>query len=244
MATNIHFNNFTNLPEQSLAEDLIIESIKIYGHDVWYCPRTLAEVDRVYNEDSRSEYNTSYQVEMYIKNVEGFEGEGNFLSKFNIQIRDQITFTIANKTYRETIGDFENSIRPREGDLIYMPLTEKIYVIKFAEHERPVFYQFGAITCYDLVCELWEYSNEKLNTGVPYIDKWGTLYTLAAQTADGLQRDANGDIIIDEDTGRPTGVASTWNPDNVFADNQVFDTKAFQIIDWSEQDPFSEGGTY
>jgi hypothetical protein len=244
MATNVYFDNFTNTPEQSLIEDLVIESIRIYGHDVYYCPRTIKTIpNNTYNEDHRSEYNDSYYVEMYIKNVEGFEGEGDFLSKFNIQIKDEITFTVANKVYNETIGDFQNSERPREGDLIYMPLTKKVYVIKFVEHEA-IFYQMGSLQTYDIRCELFTYSNEKLATGVPELDAYEEKYTLAAQETDGLQRDANNNVIVDADTGRPVGVDSSWNPDDPFGQNDLLQTKAIEFIDFTEEDPFSEGGRY
>lgn len=242
MATNIYFDNFNNTAEQSLIEDLVIESIKIYGHDLWYCPRTLNNVDGTYNEDAISSFDSSYQVEMYIKNVEGFEGEGDFLSKFNIQIRDEITFTIANKIYNETIGDFENSPRPKEGDILFMPLTEKVYQIKFVEHES-IFYQMGALQVFDLRCELFEYSGEKLNTGVTYIDSLQVKYSQSPTEDDGLQRDANNNVIIDANTGRPLGVSSDWNPDDPFSDNSELQLRS-DFIDWSEQDPFSEGGRY
>lgn len=244
MATNPYFDNFTNTPEQSLIEDLIIESIKMYGHDVYYCPRTIVARDNVFNSDSLSSYDNAYQIEMYIKNVEGFEGEGDFLSRFNIQIRDEITFTVANKRYDEQIGDYNNSPRPQEGDLIYFPLTEKIYVIKFAEHEAPVFYQMGALQCFDLRCEQWEYSGESLNTGVTAIDDYEDLYTLAAANTDGLQLDANNNVIIDANTGRPLGVASDWQPDDVYNDGGTFETEADGFIDFSEADPFSDDGRY
>ena len=244
MPTNEYFDNFYNRPEQTLIEDLIIESIKIYGHDVWYCPRTIIARDNVLNEDSLSEYNSSYQIEMYIKNVEGFEGEGDFLSRFNIQIRDEITFTVANRRYNEAIGDYEQSIRPEEGDIIYFPLTEKIYVIKFAEHEAPVFYQMGALQCYDLRCEQWEYSSEKLNTGIHAIDKWEDLYSNAVANTDNISYDANNNIIIDANTGRPLGLSSNFDPDDVFDDSGEFQSEALDFIDFSEEDPFSEGGQY
>lgn len=244
MATNPYFDNFYNRPEQSLIEDLIIESIKIYGHDVWYCPRTIVSRDNALNEDALSEYNSSYQVEMYIKNVEGFEGEGDFLSKFNVQIRDEITFTVANRRYNEAVGDYEQSIRPEEGDIIYFPLTEKIYVIKYAEHEAPVFYQMGALQCYDLRCEQWEYSSEKLNTGIEAIDKWEDLYSNAVASTDGISYDANNNIIIDANTGRPLGLSSSFDPDDVFDDSSIFQNDALDFIDFSEEDPFSEGGRY
>jgi hypothetical protein len=242
MATNVYFDNFTNTPEQNLIEDLVIESIRIYGHDLYYCPRTVNNYDNTYNEDATSSYDSSYYVEMYIKNVEGFEGEGDFLSKFNIQIRDEITFTIANKVYNETIGDFNDTPRPREGDLLFMPLTEKVYVIKFVEHES-IFYQMGSLQVFDLRCELFEYSGETLNTGVTQIDDLQEKYSQSPDADDGLQRDANNNVIIDANTGRPLGVSSDWNPDDPFSDNADLQSAA-NFIDWSEQDPFSEGGRY
>jgi len=240
VATNIYFDNFKNTAEQSLIEDLVIESIKIYGHDVYYCPREYKDIDNTYNEDARSEYNEAYYVEMYIRNVEGFEGEGDFLSKFNIQIRDEITFTIANKRYVETIGDNVDSTRPREGDLIYMPLTKKVYVIKFVEHEA-VFYQMGSLQTFDVRCELFEYSNERLNTGVTEIDQLEEDYSLALTTDDGIQRDANGNIIIDENTGRPTGVSDDVDINDSFDQNNQFELNADSFIDFTEDNPFSEG---
>lgn len=243
MPTNEYFDNFYNRPEQTLIEDLIIESIKIYGHDVFYCPRTVVARDNVLNEDALSEYNSSYQIEMYIKNVEGFEGEGDFLSRFNIQIRDEITFTVANRRYDEAVGAYESSIRPEEGDIIYFPLTEKIYVIKFAEHEAPVFYQMGALQCYDLRCEQWEYSSEKLNTGVEAIDSLEQKYTLVANADDGITYDANNNVILDANTGRPLGVADEWQPDDVFNDGGTYYSES-DFIDFSEADPFSDDGRY
>jgi len=244
MATNPYFDNFQNSSEQGLIEDLIIESIKIYGHDVTYCPRTVVSRDEILNEDTTSKYEDSYNVEMYIKNVEGFEGEGDFLSRFNIQIRDEITFTIANRRYVQQIGDDQDSERPREGDLIYMPLTEKVYVVKFVEHEA-VFYQMGSLQMYDLRCELWEYSGEDLNTGIAAIDDLETTYTLVADADDGVTYYANGDVIIDANTGRPAGVADSWYTENdAFDDASSFQYKADEFIDFSEADPFSDDGRY
>lgn len=244
MATNPYFDNFTNSPEQTLIEDLIIESIKMYGHDVFYCPRTIVSRDNVLNSDALSEYTSSYQIEMYIKNVEGFEGEGDFLSRFNIQIRDEITFTVANRRYDEAVGAIESSIRPEEGDLIYFPLTEKIYVIKFAEHEAPVFYQMGALQCYDLRCEQWEYSGEKLDTGIAAIDNMETLYTITVNADDdGVTYDSNNNIVIDANTGRPLGMTSDEYSGDEYDDSRVYQTLD-DFIDFSEQDPFSEGGRY
>ena len=140
MATNFFFNNFASSQEQQLIENLVVESIKMHGLDVYYIPRALENKDEIYGEDSVSRYESSYLVEMYVKDILGFEGEGDFLSKFNLQIRDQITFTIANRSFDEEVGSAASITRPREGDLIYFPLNEKIFQIKFVEHEA-VFYQ-------------------------------------------------------------------------------------------------------
>src|SRR5210317_527680 len=198
MSTNVFFNNFDSYAEKNLIEDLIIESIRIYGHDMYYCPRTIVGENTIFNEDAVSEYNTHYLVEMYIKNVEGFEGEGDVLSKFNIEIRDNITFTLARRVYDEEIGVTQGNVRPYEGDIIFMPLTGKVYQIKFVEHES-VFYQMGALQTYDLKCELFEYSNERLNTGVPIIDDLEQQYSLNVD-ANGAYADANGNIIMDANT--------------------------------------------
>ena len=241
MTTNVFFNNFESYAEQNLIEDLVIESIRMYGHDLYYCPRTVVAKDELYNEDPVSEYKDAYLVEMYIKNVEGFEGEGDFLSKFNIQIRDEITFTVANRTFQNEVGAEEVLTRPQEGDLIFMPLTGKVYVIKFVEHES-VFYQMGSLQMYDLRCELFEYSNEDLNTGVPEIDVLETKYSTNAALQTGVDTYANGDLIIDANTGRPTYEgANTYSMSNdPFAENEKYDTLD-SFVDWSEIDPFSEG---
>ena len=239
MTTNVFFNNFDSFAEKKLIEDLIIESIRIYGIDLYYCPRTVNNKDQVFNEDTISSYDDAYLVEMYVKNVEGFEGEGDFLSKFNIQIRDEITFTVAQRVFHDDIGAEEITYRPQEGDLIYFPLTEKVYVVKFVEHE-PVFYQLGGLQMYDLRCELFEYSNEDLNTGVPQIDNLEKKYSTSVAIGNNATLDANGFVVIDANTGRPTGISNTYFDNDQFADNDTFQTDAASFIDWSEIDPFSE----
>ena len=164
--------------EQTLIEDLVIESIKIYGVDAWYIPRTLSTLqngvrvvrDDILNEDDLSTFNDAYMVEMYVKSVDGFEGEGDFLSKFGLEIRDSITMTIAKRTYDSEVGTNESNIRPREGDLIYLPLNNKIFEIQHVEHES-IFYQMGSLQTYDLRAELFEFSGERFITGQKFIDE-------------------------------------------------------------------------
>lgn len=222
MATNFYFNNFGSSQEQNLIEDLVIESIKIYGHDVWYCPRTVTHEESIFKEDELATFNSAYSVEMYIKNVEGFEGEGDFLSKFGLQIRDRITFTIARRTFAdEVIG----GTRPKEGDMVFFPLTSKGYVVRFVEHEA-IFYQMGSLQTYDLVCELFEFNQETFNTGVDIIDN--TYNDLSFAMANNTQ------------------VVTQFNISTIDkqAQNEEFETKGDDILDFTEINPFSEANTY
>jgi hypothetical protein len=187
MVTNLFFNNFNFTSEQRLVEDLIIEAIQIYGIECYYLPRTLVKEDNLFGEDILSKFDTAFALEMYIKNVEGFDGEGDFLSKFNIEIRDEITFTISQRRFSEEIHPSDTTPynedqgigRPSEGDLIYFPLNGKIFEVKFVEHEA-VFYQLGSLQTYDLRCELFEYSSERLDTGIPQIDAIETTLSVDA----------------------------------------------------------------
>jgi hypothetical protein len=156
--------------EQNLYEDLIIESIRMYGEDVYYLPRDVVNRDVILNEDIESQFNNSYTVEMYIENIEGFEGEGNLLAKFGLEIRDEATFIVARKKWVEYVGNNEASqIRPEEGDLIYLPLSKSLFEISFVEHEQP-FYQLSNLPVYKLQAKLFEYNDEEFNTGVAEID--------------------------------------------------------------------------
>ena len=242
MSTNFFFNNFQSSQEQLLIEDLVIESIKIYGLDCWYVPKKLIDKDKIYGEDSLSEYNKSYMVEMYVKNVEGFAGEGDFLSKFNVEIRDQITLTIARRTFENEVQYFEfGYTRPREGDLIFLPLNNKVFQIKFVEHE-PVFYQMGALQMYDLKCELFEYSNEIMNTGFQAIDDLESNYSDAMNTFAILTE--NKLEITMEDGFSLVREEFNLEVQDVLSDNYDIETEADEFLDFTEADPFSEGGTY
>lgn len=146
MATSVYFNNFEASMEQYLIEDLVIKSIKIHGHDIYYITRTAGALDDVLNEDDLSEYKRADFIDMYIKNFDGFEGEGDFLSKFGLEIRDEMTLTIARRTFELDVAQYTQNDRPLEGDLIYFPLNKKMFEIKFVEHE-PVFYQMALYRC-------------------------------------------------------------------------------------------------
>ena len=168
---NLYFSDQIR-SEQNLYENIIIESLKIYGQDVYYLPRTLVNEDRIFGDDVPSQFNSSYKIEMYIENIEGFDGEGDLFSRFGVEIRDEATFVVARKRWSQTVGKYQNeisSVRPNEGDLIYLPLTKKLFQINHVEHEQP-FYQLGNLPLYKMRCQLFEYNDENLDTGVDTID--------------------------------------------------------------------------
>ena len=217
MVSNFYFSNFENSMEQTLIEDLIIESIRIYGHNTYYINRTLGAHDDMLNEDDLPIFDDAYLMEMYIKNVEGFEGEGDFLSKFGLQIRDSITFTVAMRTFNAEVGANLDDVRPYEGDLIYLPLNNKVFEIKHVEHEA-IFYQMGQLQTYDLRCELFEYSGERFQTGVEEVDVLFDDYVITSNTA----------------------IANLDTIPLVDADNEVFQREGEAILDFTEFNPFGE----
>ena len=158
--------------EQSVYEDLIIESLKIYGQDVYYIPRTIVDRDSILGEDKASKFDDAYMIEAYIENPEGFDGSGDLYQKFGLEIRDEATFIIARKQWTNLVGVWNNNvdtIRPMEGDLIFLPMTNKFFEISFVEHEQP-FYQLSNLPVYKLNCSLFEYNEEDFDTGVGEID--------------------------------------------------------------------------
>jgi hypothetical protein len=250
MTSNLYFNNYAFHGEQNLIEDLIIESIKIYGLDVQYLPRTIVAEDSFFGEDPLSKFTDAYEMEMYVKNVEGFEGEGDFLSRFNLEIRDQITFTVSQRRWGEEIAlgdthtdDEGNNIgRPAEGDLIFFPLTGKIYEVKFIEHES-IFYQMGALQTYDLTCELFNYSHEVIDTGRTAIDQIEDDYS-----GDALNfqiTDEAGNILISEDSAYILQEEYRIENTDKSANNEFFGAStSIDFIDFSEGNPFSEGANW
>ena len=171
MPTNVFFNHAVNT-EQHLYEDIVVESLRMYGHECYYLPRQVIEEDTILGEDIQSTFGDAYAVEMYIQNVEGFEGEGDLFSKFGVQVRDQATFIISLRSWERFIsldGNLATSLRPNEGDLIHFPMSGSLFEIRFVEHENP-FYQVGKLFVFKMQCELFEYSGEDFDTDVQSID--------------------------------------------------------------------------
>lgn len=167
MARNPNFSQKVK-SEQNLYEDIIIESMKIYGQDVYYLPRTIVNENTILGEDVASSFTSSYKIEMYLENTEGFEGEGDLFTKFGVEIRDEATFIVARKRWSQTVASSSNAItvlRPKEGDLIWLSLSNKLFEILHVEHESP-FYQLSNLPTYKMRCQLFEYSGEDLDTGI------------------------------------------------------------------------------
>ncbi len=177
MSTNLYFNNFPKniTSEQLLVEDLVIEAMKIHGMDVYYMPRTSRDrVDYLYGEDPLKTYTTAYPIEMYLENVTGMEGEGDFVSKFGLEIRDETSFLLSRRRFAATVPQ----IRPNEGDLIYVPLIQNLFEITFVEHEnaQAMYYTLGRgrggnVYVYALKLKQFVFSNEIIETGFVEIDE-------------------------------------------------------------------------
>ena len=171
MARSPHFSQKVR-SEQNLYEDIIIESMKIYGQDVYYLPRTIVNEDTILGEAVASSFGNSYKIEMYLENTDGFDGEGDLFTKFGVEIRDEATFIVARRRWTQTVSSANNNItvlRPKEGDLIYLELSNKLFEIMHVEHESP-FYQLSNLPTYKMRCQLFEYSGEDIDTGVGAIN--------------------------------------------------------------------------
>jgi Virus neck protein len=175
MALNRYFNNFPGQNrlnnEHRLMEDVIVESIEIMGHQVYYIPRdSFDDGDMIFGEYSKSKFNRAYNMEAYLANVEGFEGDGDFFSKFGLEIRDTSNFVISRRAF---VKGLPSSLRhrPQEGDLIYVPLMHRLFEIKFIE-KKLMFYSLGNREpyIYEMRCELFRFSEEAIDTGVQEID--------------------------------------------------------------------------
>ena len=171
MPRNVYFSQAVK-SEQNLYEDLIIESLQIYGQDVYYIPRTLVNRDTVLNEDPASSFDDAYLLEMYIENTDGFEGAGDLYSKFGLEIRDDATFIVSRRRWENRVGVFSSNVvdpRPQEGDLLFLPMTNSFFEISYVEDDTP-FFQLSNLPTYRMTCSLFEYNDEDFETGIEGID--------------------------------------------------------------------------
>ena len=175
MALNPYFLNGSNT-EQRLIQDLINEQLRMYGVEITYIPRKYVNKKTIIEEVQASKFDDNFQIEAYVQTYEGHTGAGDILTKFGMSLRDDVTLIISKERYEEFIAPFlvgdpevEVSSRPSEGDLIFFPLGNRLFEIKFVEHEKP-FYQLGKNYVYELQCELFEYEDEIIETSIEDID--------------------------------------------------------------------------
>jgi len=255
MPTNVYFDTGTT-SEQRLYEDIIIEQLKIYGQDVYYLPRKLANKDSIFGEDPASSFDDSYIIEMYVDNSDGYMGEQEIIKKFGLELRDDITFTVSKLRWETLISNNADLVaeRPQEGDLVYFPTTNKFFEIQFVEHEAP-FYQQSALPIYKLSCTKWEYASERLDTGITKIDTTeDDLSTDTMQFQFALENES-GSFVIESSIG---AIDYFVNEDFTMATQQPVDSgQAFEtsagtttaatgddILDFSERNPFGEVDEY
>lgn len=246
MATNFYFQPFpqdqiTN--EQLLVEDLVIEALGIYGMDVYYMPRTSRDpngIDKLYGEDTLKQYVSAHPLEIYLENITGMEGEGDFISKFGLEIRDEITVLVSRRRFkyavgstnfnRPRIGDIvatENQAptRPREGDLIYLPLLKSFFEITFVEHEddQAMFYTLGRgrggnVYVYAIKLKKFVFSQEIISTGKQEIDDNAFEYyakTRLSVPTSGTGTYVKGEIVYQGANlanSTAQAIVHTWNP--------------------------------
>ena len=255
MPTNVYFDTGTT-SEQRLYEDLIIEQLKIYGQDVYYLPRKIANKDTIFGEDPASSFDDSYIIEMYVDNVDGYMGEQEIIKKFGLELRDDIVFTLSKLRWETLIKNNSDltAERPQEGDLVYFPTTNAFFEIQFVEHEQP-FYQQSALPVYKLSCTRFEYSSERLDTGISTIDNIeSSLSTDTMQFQFSLENET-GSFVLESSIG---AIDYLINEDFTMAtqatndQGQIFETEAGtttsstadDILDFSERNPFGEVDEY
>ena len=231
MAINHYFQSGTSIgrnSEQLLHEDLIIECLKIYGFEVLYLPRTTVNLDTILNEDPLNKYTQAYPLEMYLTDVNGFQGEGDLLTKFGVELRDQANFTVSKRRWDQSVaraGSVQLSARPAEGDLLFFPLTKSFFEIR---------------SVYNLFCELFQYSSEDVDTHRADIDDIERIDSLDVRNFDVLMED--GDRLLLEYTANSSMMLETFDIQDIddAAQNDSFSLAADGVLDFSEKNPFGE----
>lgn len=266
MARNRYFNQYTTSSEQNVYEDLIIESIKIYGVPGYYIPRTSGYVDQLYAEDRLSLYDDAIELELYIKSFDGFIGQEDFLSKFGLQIDESINFLVSQKRFTQSLKtsllteygynfitedgnqllydvsdawDYSSIIRPREGDLIWIPMLNYMYEIKFTENIEQ-FFPLGKLFTFEMRCDRYEYSSERLDTDVTDIDAIENNFSESTSIIDNILLEDADNLLLEDNTillveGEHVKTVDAES-DNDYIQSRI---REDDIIDFSESNPFS-----
>ena len=212
MALNPYFQQGSR-SEQNLIQDLINEQLKIFGVEIHYLPRKYIDEKKVIREVVRSKFDDAYPLEAYLDNFDGYDENPVILSKFGIEQKNEVTLTISKErweTYIQPLMKNESNVklitRPKEGDLVYFPLGDRLFEIKYVEHEKP-FYQLRKNYVYTLRCELFRYEDEIIDTGVDEIDD-----TLIGDESDGQTDDGINTILGPTQTLTLVGAAKNATP--------------------------------
>ena len=290
MGTNQYFNKFAATNEQTLVQDLVDETIRIHGVDMVYIPRTRQNEDEVLGDANLPLFEEAREVEMYVENYDGFEGEGEVMTQFGLEIKDELTVSVSSRRFKTVYAD-KNYASPREGDLIFFPLNNSLFEINFVEREKN-FFSFGKIFTFQMKCSFFKYTGEDFTTGFDAIDgvtgsvfdqlvsvgatngtgefrdgERGHLYTNAAGSVTGATIDiiewntltdtatirvlpggtiGGATLMIGETSGASFGIATIGTTLDFFVkdgleDNTEIDLEAATFLDFTENDPFSEG---
>lgn len=258
MPVNHYFqsgNGIGNNAEQILHENLIIEGLRIYGHDVFYLPRTLVNKDIILGEDVASRFNSAFPIEAYFETTEGFAGQQELISKFGLEIREDTTFMISKRRFNDLVDSRTTLIkegRPNEGDILYMPLMNSFFEIQFVEDQQP-FFQLGNLPVYKLRVTRFEYNSEELNTGVDEIDEKEDSFSLSQLAFQVSLENESGSMLLEDDSvDNQTQyiLLETYNVQTQapFASNNDLDSEAGfdtasavdDILDFTERNPFGE----
>lgn len=227
--------------EQLLHEDLIIECMKIYGHELYYLPRKTVNRDLIFTEDALNKYENAYPIEMYMSNVMGFEGEGDLLTKFGVEIRDTANFIVSRRRWDQVVaraGQVQLTSRPAEGDIIYFPKTESIFEIRKVETLNP-FFQVGKLYVFQLQCELVQYSSEIYSTDIAEINSLTDEASLNIRDFE-IQLE-NGSTMLLEYEAKSHLILESFDLtkfDNS-AQNDYFESE-IDILDFTDRNPFGE----
>jgi len=201
MARNIYISQ-TVKSEQDLYENIIIESMQIYGQEVQYIPRTLVAEDQIFGEDVASAFKAAYQIEMYLENLDNFDGDQELFTKFGVEIRDRATLHVSRKRWHQAVGNYlPDHVRPQEGDLIYLTLSNQVFEIMRVIDDQP-FYQLSNLPTYRMEVELFEYNDEDFDTSINIVDE---LEGLGNQILLNLSPSDSDDFVIGETVQQVTG---------------------------------------
>ncbi len=264
---NRYFNQYGTATEQNVLEDLIIESLKIYGINGYYLPRTHVNLDMLFKEDASMKFDDALEIEMYLKTYDGYMGQNDFISKFGLQVDESLTFTVSQKRFSQILQpklmteysynikledgdlmrqeidydqDYTGYVRPKEGDLIWFPFTRDLFEVKFVEVIETLF-QLGKLYTYELRCDKYEYSSEVLDTEITAVDQLETDYSQSTSNVPRTLAE-DGDVLLAEDGGYLMEESNMVEEKDDTAQNDYITGRINDddILDFSEKNPFSE----